>query len=557
MTLLLLSFLAGILTILAPCVLPLLPIILGGGAQSKNKWYPYIVIGSLALSIFIFTLVLKATTLLIDIPPQTWTTVSGVILVFFGLISVFPKIWDKISSKLKLSRNSDLLLDKASENQSVWQPVLLGAALGPVFSSCSFTYALLLAVVLPANFWWGIVNMISYILGLSAIMLSIAVLGSKLVKKAKFAADPNGWFKRGLGIIFLIVGIMIISGLDKVLQVFVADRSGFDITNIEKNILQKTKVVEDNSVSIESKGTPAPELVGLQSWINSQPKTLASLKGKVVLIDFWTYSCINCIRTQPYLNAWYDKYKDSNFEIIGVHAPEFAFEKKVENVQNAVTDAKIKYPVALDNDFKTWGAFKNQFWPAKYLIDKDGNIRYTHFGEGEYAETEANIQKLIAETGTTVDQTKVAIEAQSGTFTLTPETYLGWSRGDRFVDARETAYNVSKVYDLKTEIPIDKWSLGGTWQINNENIISQKSGNKLRLKYRAKNVFLVMGSDAVTEVKITTDSNSKLGTDVNNSTIKVKDYRLYKVVENQDYNSEGYIELEIPAGVEANAFTFG
>ena len=558
MSLLFVSFLAGILTILAPCVLPLLPIILGGTAE-KNKSYPYIVIGSLGVSIFLFTLLLKATSLLINIPPQTWTSISGLILIFFGLISVFPTIWDNINKKLRLSSSSDKLMDQADKKQGILQPIILGAALGPVFSSCSFTYALLLATVLPANFLFGIANMIAYILGLTLVMLLVTVLGSKLVKRLRFASDPKGIFKRVLGVIFLIVGLLIITGNDKVFQAYVAEKFNYSITDVEKNVLETNNITsKSQNFDLTSKGKPATELTGLTNWINSDPKTLASLKGKVVLIDFWTYSCINCIRTQPYLNSWYDKYQDKNFVILGIHTPEFSFEKKGENVEKAVKDAKIKYPVALDNDYSTWNAFGNQFWPAKYLIDKEGNIRYTHFGEGNYDETESAIQQLIGETGLKVDTTKTTIDTTTSSFNaLTPETYLGWARGSSFVDKDKIEYNKPADYTLKTDLKTDQFSLGGNWQIDNEKITSKKEGNKLRLQYKAKNVYLVMGSQNKLNVKITADDKSKLGSDVKNGEIEVQDYRLYKLVENTDYNSNGYIELEIPEGVDVNVFTFG
>ncbi len=561
MSLLLVSFFAGILTVLAPCVLPLLPVILGGTASNKNKWYPYIVIASLGVSIFLFTLLLKATSLLINIPPEFWTSVSGIILVFFGFITLFPRTWDAFNVKLGLSQNSDKLLEQASEVKSgIWQPVLLGAALGPVFSSCSFTYALLLATVLPADFWWGVTNMLVYIAGLTLILLLISVLGSRLIKKLKFASNPDGIFKRGLGLLFLIVGVLIITGYDKKFQVFVADTTKFDITNIEKSVLQQNNITKDNSVSLDSKGVKAEEFVGLQNWINSSPTTLASLKGKVVLVDFWTYSCINCIRTQPYLNTWYDTYKDKNFVIIGIHTPEFSFEKKLENLEKAVKEAKIQYPVASDNDYDTWNTYKNSFWPAKYLIDKEGQIRYTHFGEGAYEETEKAIQTLIAETGTKVDgELKSSkIGSEDNKMALTPETYLGWSRSTaNFLNIKNIEYNVPSNYILNTDLKTDNWSLGGNWQINNENIIAKQSGNKLRISYKAKDVFLVMGNTSGGKVKIAVDGNSKLGSDVSNNEINVTDYRLYKLVQNNEYNSNGFIELEFPEGVEANAFTFG
>ncbi len=223
------------------------------------------------------------------------------------------------------------------------------------------------------------------------------------------ASDPKGWFQRGIAILFIIVGIFVATGLDKKVQTYLVEKDFLNIKLLEEKLVpdsnSSSKTNSNSSTSKEKFNVTAydaPELKNIAAWINSDSQTVAGLKGKVVLIDFWTYSCINCQRTQPYLNAWYDKYKDDGFVILGVHAPEFAFEKVTENVEKAVVDASIKYPVALDNSFATWQAYENRFWPAKYLIDKDGQVRYTHFGEGDYAETEETIQALLKESGQTV-----------------------------------------------------------------------------------------------------------------------------------------------------------
>lgn len=217
----------------------------------------------------------------------------------------------------------------------------------------------------------------------------------------------------------------------------------------------------------------APELTGITTWINSSPLSMESLKGKVILIDFWTYSCINCIRTQPYLNAWHEKYEKDWLVIIGVHAPEFAFEKIENNVREASQKAGIKYPIALDNDFKTWNAYANRYWPAKYLIDQNGNIVYKHFWEGEYVETEQKIQELLWA------KKELEKEVEKSWLKKTPETYLGSSRGkimqpDNFV------------------VKLHEWQAFGSWKQEPEYIEATEEGQLLRLNFRAKDVYLVV-----------------------------------------------------------------
>jgi cytochrome c biogenesis protein CcdA len=240
MILLILSFVAGVLTVLAPCVLPLLPVIIGGSLDTKDKFKPYQIIVGLVVSITLFTLLLKASTLLIDIEPRFWTWVSATILILFGLVYLFPGVWDKISLRLKLSSNSDKLLEKATEKTGWAGNVLLGAALGPVFASCSPTYSLIIATILPVNFFEGLIYILVYCLGLASIMLAISILGRGLVKKLGLFSNPNGWFKKILGIIFILIGIAIIFGLDKQLETSLLNNPNFfDITKIENQLLDR------------------------------------------------------------------------------------------------------------------------------------------------------------------------------------------------------------------------------------------------------------------------------------------------------------------------------
>jgi cytochrome c biogenesis protein CcdA/thiol-disulfide isomerase/thioredoxin len=566
----LLSYVAGLLTALAPCVLPLLPIILGGSlaGEKKDKWRPYIITGSLVVSLILFTLLIKASTVFIGIDPKVWTIGSGILVIILGFFMLFPDLWAQVIGKLGIEHRSQGLLGKAYKQENgVLSAILIGAALGPIFSSCSPTYAWVIATVLPSSTLLGMFYLTFYVLGVATALLAIALLGRKLLERIKWASDPKGWFQRGIAILFIIVGIFVATGLDKKVQTYLVEKDFLNIKLLEEKIVPEsdssTKTNSNSSTNKEKFNVAAydaPELKNIAAWINSDPQTIENLKGKVVLLDFWTYSCINCQRTQPYLNAWYDKYKDDGFVILGVHAPEFAFEKVTENVEKAVVDASIKYPVALDNSFATWQAYENRFWPAKYLIDKDGQVRYTHFGEGDYAETEETIQALLKESGQTVSD-KIEANLSSGTSVRgqTPETYLGYERAERFANATQFVADKPVDYTLMDQLEEHEWSLGGQWQINDESSQSLSDGSKLRINFSAKEVYLVMSGAPGTLVGVSVDSlNSPGGVDVNaQNQVKIDGARLYKIVNADKYTAKKQLTLTIPTGVTVNAFTFG
>jgi cytochrome c biogenesis protein CcdA/thiol-disulfide isomerase/thioredoxin len=441
MSLLLISFIAGILTVLAPCILPLLPIIVGGSLTSNilDKKKVLVVVTSLGLSVLFFTFLLKVSTLFINVPEHFWQWVSGLIIITLGLIHVFPKLWEgDIIASLNIKSNA--LLGKGELKKSFLGNIIVGVALGPVFSTCSPTYFIILATVLPVSLTVGIIYMVAYIVGLCLALLVIVFLSSKVINKLGLFVDQNGYFKKVLGVIFILVGIFIISGLDKKLQTSILNKGFFDVTKIEQKLLEinnrqetgnmsevkkeietiktdpekqevkeKDKIIQavnsDSKIkTIDNTGLQlAPEISTPDGFINTEGKqvTISELKGKkVVLVSFWTYSCINCKRTLPYLNDWYSKYKDQGLEIISIHTPEFAFERVQKNVEDAVVAQNIKYPVVLDNDYSTWSAYGNQYWPRKYLVNKDGYIIYDHAGEGDYEETERQIKKALEELDT-------------------------------------------------------------------------------------------------------------------------------------------------------------
>ena len=304
---------------------------------------------------------------------------------------------------------------------------------------------------------------------------------------------------------------------------------------------------------------PAPGFSGIAAWLNGPPLTMAELQGKVVLIDFWTYSCINCVRTLPYLSDWYRKYHRMGLIIVGVHSPEFGFEKRIGNVKAALAHYHIRYPVALDNDMATWNNYNNLYWPAHYLINRDGMVVYTHFGEGEYGVTENNIRYLLGLKGNA--QT---ISAETPTYMAneTPETYLGYARAESFSGNEVVSRDASALYHFPADLPVDGWALSGKWTVTAEKIVADAKGAALRLNFDARRVFLVLGTASGKPIKVKLKLNGvsvgdSAGGDAPGGVVDVKRNTLYRLID-QKTPKNGLIEIETRApGLEAYAFTFG
>jgi cytochrome c biogenesis protein CcdA/thiol-disulfide isomerase/thioredoxin len=555
----LVSLAAGLLTVLAPCVLPLLPVILGGSVVrgDRDRWRPFVITGSLVASLVVFTVLLKASTVFIKVDPRVWTYLSGGIVVVLGVSMLFPGLWPRVAEAVGLERRSQAFLQKAHGHRNkTASAVLTGAALGPVFSSCSPTYAWAIATVLPASPALGMVYLSVYCVGVGAGLLAVALLGRRFLSRITWASKPGGAFQRTVAALFIVVGLFIVTGLDQAVETRLLTADPFGITRLEQRLVPTANgsnpPVEMSPGDVAS--YPAPELVGIEDWINSDPLTLAQLKGKVVLIDFWTYSCINCERTQPYLNAWYHAYASDGFVIIGVHAPEFAFEQVPANVQKAVTADGITYPVALDNSFATWKAYANNYWPAKYLIDKDGRVRYTQFGEGGYDVTESKIRQLLGESVSTKPMVQVTADDPGGAI-LTPETYLGSDREERYVG--KPGLGGGSTY-TEASVGADEWTLGGAWDVAGQAITAVSDGATLALKYTGRDVYLVMGGPPGSTVKVAVDASATLGSDVGpNNTVTLSGPRMYRIVESNQPSAGATLRLTFSQGVSANAFTFG
>ncbi len=564
MLLLLISFLAGVLTILAPCVLPVLPVMVGGtlSGKTKDRARPYVIVASLAFSIVFFTLLLKVSTVLVNLSPNVLSDFSGGLLIALGLASAVPELWEKLVVSMNLEAASLRWLGRSekSQNQLV-APVLTGIALGPVFSSCSPTYAFILASILPSSLAAGLIYLVAYTLGLVAILLIILVTGRKYITRFPWAINTHSLFRRSLGVVFIVIGLAFIAGYQIRAELWVANHLPFDETKIERVLLEKQQQHHalthnlGNSSVLNVQPVPAPQLQGLTSWINSPPLTLPQLRGKVVLVDFWTYSCINCLRTLPYLEKWYSAYNNKGFVILGINTPEFAFEHDPNNVAAAVASHGIKYPVALDNNYDTWNAFQNDSWPADYLIDKSGNIRYVSLGEGDYGKTEQAIQQLLG-----INQPlKTPAGAVPITQEQTPETYFGTDRTQNYTGS--PALNDGTASFMPAAgLAQNQWTLGGTWNIAAQPITTVSGNNTLSFNVSAKDVYMVAtnangASDPVT-VSLPASVAGEYGSDAPGGTVMVNSARLYHIVSLKELGSTT-VTLHLPSGVSLYTFTFG
>lgn len=574
------AFLAGIVTILSPCILPVLPIILSSsiGATQIGKAKPVGVITGFILSFTFFTLFLSTIVSLIGIPAESLRIFSVFVIALFGFSMLVPKF--QIWTEILFSRLSQFL--PQSQNQTGFGGgILIGLSLGLLWTPCVgpilasvISLAITGSVTLDAFF-----ITLAYSVGTAIPMFFIMTLGQSASKKIPWLLNNSGNIQKIFGVLMILTALAIFFSFDRKFQTFILNtfpNYGTGLTKFEdipliQNALQSLSAPEVKKEDVgkptfdmnSPKGPPAPELIPGGEWFGSAPLTIDSLKGKVILIDFWTYTCINCQRTFPYLKSWWEKYKDKGLVIIGVHSPEFEFEKNPENVKKALADFGLTYPVMQDNDFSTWRAYKNRFWPAKYLIDKDGNIRYTHFGEGDYDETEKIIRELLSEAGSDVNQTQIN-NPEYANYAKTPELYLGYSRIEALSSPEFIVKDASALYTSSLTPPANKFGFSGEWDVM-EQYSNPKKGSFLFLNFDAKEVFLVMRpKDGKIPGKIKVYLDDKLvsetdsaGVDVKDSTVTITSDTLYKLI-TLPTPGRHILKLEfLDENTEVYAFTFG
>ncbi len=578
--LLLFSLLSGIVTVLSPCVLPVLPIVLSSSA-SKGKRRPLGVIAGLILSFSVFTLAISQIVRILGLSANTLRYIAIGVIGFLGVSMIIPQINQWIEKALSFIPN--LVKDGHREGNGFWPGFLTGLSLGLVWAPCagpilaSVTALAATQEVSAAS----VIVVVSYAIGSGIPLLGIAYGGRSLINKVPFLSKNLGKVQKGFGIIMILTAVLIAlnvdvmvttwltdslpGGLSRVLTAFeTSDAVTEQLDAISGRTDQPAYFTVDEEELFSGDALPvlavAPEITGINNWLNSEPLTLEELRGKVVIVDFWTYSCINCVRTLPYLTDWHDKYADDGLVILGIHTPEFEFEKDTQNVADALERFGIEYPVAQDNDYKTWRAYSNRYWPAKYIIDADGNLRYFHFGEGKYEETELVIQQLLAEIGAESDEDLSEIIDKNYTTDQTPETYLGYGRQTAFSSPENAVSQETYLYTFPDSLPLHKFALNGQWTVNYEHVRADKAGAELKLHFFAKDVYLVMDSEqaGLVGVDLTFPDTENISPDLDEAgQVIVDQARLYHLVA-LDEPQEGEVILTFEnSGIEAFAFTFG
>ncbi len=575
MLLLIITYLAGALTILSPCILPVLPFVF-----SKSQG-PFVKSGLPLLSGMIVTFSLFSVLALVG---GEWIIQANAfgrnlalgLFLFFGISLIFPVLIEKLIHPLV---NFGQGLGQKKSDSELRNSFLTGVGTGLLWAPCAgpILGLVLAGAASQKNISQSLLLLVSYSLG-SATSLGLALFaGKKVFSKMKQFLGWDQIIKKSLGVMVILGVIAIYFNLDRTLltEVSKIETSSLETRLLEIAGLKKNKDIKNNTAlksELLVEGI-MPELVGAVSWINSKPLTKADLKGKVVLIDFWTYSCINCLRTLPYVKAWAEKYKNTDLVILGIHTPEFGFEKIESNVQKAVTDLGITYPVALDNDYQIWTAFKNEYWPAHYFIDRQGQIRAHHFGEGHYEESEKIIQQLLSENGENVVKNEIQINQQgvhaprTQQDNLSPETYLGYDRMEKFSSTVAVVKDKSSIYKIQNQLKLNEWAIEGQWLIDSESIILKSKTGKINFKYFARDLHLVLGtknSNKKIKYKIKIDGKAPLenrGSDVDSQGMGLIDgQRLYQLIRHSDEGDfkEHVFEIEfLDSEAQAFAFTFG
>jgi cytochrome c biogenesis protein CcdA/thiol-disulfide isomerase/thioredoxin len=572
----LLAFVGGVLTILSPCILPVLPFVFSRADQPFRRSGLPLLTG-MALT---FALVATAAAFgghWVVRLNQGGRYVAIVIFLVLGLTLLFPSLAEALTRPLVQAGAK--IQGGPSSDISVGKSFVLGISTGLLWAPCAgpilgliLTGAAIQGPGVRSSFL-----LLSYALG-AATSLGIALLaGKKVFSAMKRSLSFDVWIRRALGVAVIVGVVAIALGWDTNLLTkfsFVntakAEEHLVSALGPEKPALVPVSAAEP--VPVLADEGPMPELSGAVGWLNSPPLTTKSLRGKVVVIDFWTYSCINCLRALPYVEGWSAKYKDAGLVVIGVHTPEFAFEKERSNVEKAVRDLKITYPVAIDSDYKIWEAFNNQYWPAHYFIDGKGRIRAHHFGEGNYPESERVIQELLKENGApslaegVLNVTGTGAEAPSDSKNVgSPETYVGYKRAGNFASAEPLAKDSRKTYSPQPRLSLNQWALGGSWKVGDESAVLESVPGKIVFRFHARDLHLVLGPTKNGKpirftVKLDgTAPGDDHGADTDaTGSGTVQGNRLYQLIRQKGAVEDRTFEIDfLDPGVQAFAFTFG
>jgi cytochrome c biogenesis protein CcdA/thiol-disulfide isomerase/thioredoxin len=615
-----LAYLGGVLTIASPCILPVLPFVFARADQPfLSRGLPMLLGMGLTFAV-IATLAAVGGGWAVQ-ANEYGRYIAIALLALFGVTLLFPELSDRLTRPLvalggHLSESAD-----RNENGSVWPSLLLGIATGLLWAPCAGPVLGLIltgAALQGANVQTTFL-LLAYAAGAATSLALALIIGGRVFTAMKRSLGAGEWLRRGLGAAVLVAVVAIFFGLDTgfLTQISLANTGSLEQSLVDRIHPGSAKVVAEppssvvtpegggammsanpsmmmsaNAPTVAMNGNPGAmmkaaearasqalpvegslrSLAGAVEWLNSPPLTPEQLKGKVVLVDFWTYSCINCLRSIPYVRAWADKYKDQGLVVIGVHAPEFAFEKNIGNVKQAVAKLKIDYPVAVDNDYAIWRAFNNEYWPADYFIDAKGQIRHHFFGEGDYAESEKVIQQLLAEAGRghlPVDMVSVsatgAEAASDAADVKSPETYIGFARSENFASPGGAVGDTPHVYATGDLKQLNDWGLSGDWTVGGQSAALNKTDGAIAFRFHARDLHLVLGPSAdgkPVRFRVTIDGaapGESHGADTNaDGEGVVTDHRLYQLVRQIGPVTDHTFSIQfLDPDVQAYAFTFG
>jgi cytochrome c biogenesis protein CcdA/thiol-disulfide isomerase/thioredoxin len=585
-----LSYLAGVLTILSPCILPVLPFVFARADQPFLKSGLPMLLGMALTFAGVASLAAVGGGWAVE-ANQAGRLAALALLALFGVTLLLPGLADRLSRPLvalgaRLSQSADARVAGAA-GSAVLPSVLLGIATGLLWAPCAgpILGLILTGAALQGASAQTTLLLVAYAAGAATSLAAALLLGGRVFALMKRSLGVGEWVRRGLGVAVLGGVAAIALGLDtgflsrvslagtSTLEQGLLDRLGPSPAAMPAPPAPPVLPVAGQKETLAVEG-PMPALTGAVAWLNSPPLTAEGLRGKVVLVDFWTYSCINCLRSLPMVRAWAAKYQEAGLVVIGVHAPEFAFEKNLDNVKRAVQELKIEYPVAIDNDYAIWRAFNNQYWPAHYFIDAQGRIRFHHFGEGDEAHSEQVIRQLLAEAGAKTAATAAeavtvradGIQAPADFAAVqSPETYIGYERADHFQSPGGLVRDRRQLYTAPAPLPLNGWALAGDWTVEGERAVLGAAGGRIAFRFHARDLHLVLGpgeDGKPVRFRVRIDGaapGQDHGVDSDgDGQGTVSEQRLYQLVRQEDASKDRTFEIEfLDPGVQAFAFTFG
>ena len=597
MVLFVLAYFGGVLTIVSPCILPVLPFVFARADRPFVRNGVPMLVGMAVTFAVVATLAAVAGGWAVK-ANQYGRAAAIMLLAMFGLTLIFPRLADHLAKPFVTlgARLSQSVEHADATQRSGLQPsLLLGVATGLLWLPCAGPVLGLIlsgAALRGASIGTSLL-LLAYAAGAATSLALALLVGGRVFAVMKRSLGVGEWVRRGLGAAVLVAVATIALGLDAgfLTRVSIAstawleqgllDRFGSASSTTEAQTQPSVVMSGNSAMMMKAKATAKvedlpiegalPALSGAVEWLNSPPLTTDGLKGKIVLVDFWTYSCINCLRAIPYVRAWAEKYKDQGLVVIGVHTPEFAFEKDLNNVRTAVSELKIGYPVAIDSNYAIWRAFSNHYWPAHYFIDGQGHIRHHHFGEGDYDESERVIQQLLAEAGNAnVSADVVSVNALGAEAApdmgnvRSPETYVGYDRAEHFVSPGGAVKDNRHNYTV-TSPRLNEWGLSGDWTIGKEYAVLNKEGGSIVYRFHARDLHLVLGpapDGRPVRFRVTIDGappGASHGADADaDGQGVVTRQRLYQLVRQSGTIGDRKFEIQfLDPCVQAYAFTFG